>query len=91
MEAVKMDRRHDDLLTARLETILDKGVTYITWNEIYRWYGVQKIAANTYRDIKSRWQEISQGKLGMLKAVNIPYTGGVYLIAEKHIKPFFDE
>ncbi len=86
-----MDRRHDDLLTTRLEAIIDKGVTHITWNELYRWYGVQKIAANTYRDIKSRWHDISEGKLGVLKVVNLQYSGGIYLIADKHIKPFHDE
>jgi len=86
-----MDRRHDDLLTARLEMILDDGMTFLAWREIYRWYDVQKIAAGTYRDIKSRWQEISRGKFGLLKQIDLPNAGGIFLIAERHIKPFHDE
>jgi hypothetical protein len=86
-----MEKRYDDLLSSRLEEILDKGITYFTWNEIYRWYGVQKIAAGTYRDIKSRWQEISRGKLGELMEINLPNACGVYLTAAKQVKTFYPE
>lgn len=56
-----MEKRHDDLLTSRLEEIYTKGVTYISWNELYLWYDVQAIAARTYRDLVNRWDDLSSG------------------------------
>jgi len=81
-----MERRYDDLLTSHLESVLDEGCTYIAWGALYRWYGVEKIAAGTYRDLESRWQEVSKGtKLGRL--LHIPNEGGTFLLAEKSVKP----
>jgi hypothetical protein len=56
-----MDKRHDDMLTSRLEQIYTDGAAYISWNELYLWYDVQAIAARTYRDLSSRWDALSQG------------------------------
>jgi hypothetical protein len=53
-----VERRYDDLLTARIEDAINNGVSHITWNELYLWYGVQKIAANTWRDLNARMKEI---------------------------------
>ena len=90
---MRIDKRHSDILTNRLEHILDAGCVHILWNELYRWYGVRKIAARTYRDIADRWQEVSEGLIlhgrrpafGSLKMVK--GGDGVYLFAEKTIKP----
>lgn len=54
-----MQKRHDDILTSRLEEIYTNGAAYISWNELYLWYGVQAIAARTYRDLSTRWDDIS--------------------------------
>lgn len=56
-----MQKRHDDILTSRLEEIYTNGVAYVSWNELYLWYDVQAIAARTYRDLSNRWDEISAG------------------------------
>lgn len=61
-EEETMDRRHSDMLNSRLEEILTKRCTYISWNELYLWYGAQKLAAMSYRDLEERLQEISAGK-----------------------------
>lgn len=58
-----MDKRQDDILTSRLEEILTSGCTFISWNELYVWYGVQKLAAGTYRDLAMRWDELSSGRI----------------------------
>lgn len=87
-----MDKRHDDLLTARLEEIVTKGCTYIAWNELYLWYGVQKLAARTYRDLAERWDEISSAQdltsLGKLAFVQSPWrkggsSPGIYLFGSE--------
>jgi len=80
-----MERRYSDILTSRLEHIVDGGCVHILWNEIYRWYEVGKIAARTYRDIAERWQEVSEGKYGGLKIVK--EASGIYFFAEKNIEP----
>ena len=51
-----MERRHDELLTTRLEDAMLNGCSHITWNELYHWYGMRKLAAGTYRDLKRRWR-----------------------------------
>jgi len=75
-----MNKRHDDLLTSRLEEIITKGCTYISWNELYLWYGVAKLAARTYRDLAERWTEITEAhelaQLGKLAFVQSPWGKG---------------
>lgn len=75
-----MDKRHDELLTSRLEEIVTKGCTSIAWNELYLWYGVQKLAARTYRDLAERWDEIATAndleRLGKLAFVQSPWSRG---------------
>ncbi len=53
-----MERRHDYLLTARLEDALYNGCAHITWEELYLWYGVRKLAAGTFRDLHQRWVDL---------------------------------
>lgn len=64
-----MEKRYDDLLTTRLENVFDQGCAHVLWSELYRWYGVQRIAARLNRDLESRWQDISEGKAGQLYRV----------------------
>ena len=74
-----MDKRHDDMLTSRLEEIVTKGCTYVAWNELYLWYGVAKLAARTYRDLAERWDEIMEAQgleLGKLAFVQSPWGKG---------------
>lgn len=52
-----MERRHEELLKARLEDAALHGCSHITQQELYLWYGVQKVAANTYRDLVRKWDE----------------------------------
>ncbi len=83
-----MERRHDEILTARLEDVLLNGCSHITWQELYHWYGVQKLAANTWRDLKKRWEEVTEGrKAGPLKMVE--GRGGMFL-HDGHKSKFVD-
>jgi hypothetical protein len=95
-----MQKRHDDELTNRLEKILTDGCTYVSWNELYLWYGVQKLAVGTYRDLAMRWDEISQGKtmpdgssLGTLVFVQSPTknTPGIYLFGSEMPQEIYEE
>lgn len=83
-----MQKRHDDILTTRLETVIDEGVCYLSWAELYRWYDTKKIAARSYRDIDTRWSELSKGALGALKFIE--GQAGMYLFAEKEILSIAD-
>lgn len=82
-----MRKDHDYELTRRLEKIITDGCAFISWNELYLWYGMQKLAAGTYRDLANRWAEVSEGyligdePLGELNFVQSPskVSAGMYL------------
>ena len=78
-----MQKRHDDILSARLEQVVHAGVAHILWNELYTWYETQKIAARTWRDLSQRWDEISEGDEGRL--MKVEGSGGIFLISEESI------
>lgn len=76
-----MEKRHESLITNRLEEILAHGAVKILWNELYLWYGAKRIAAGTYTNLQDRWKEIGKGKL---KCVEAP--GGVWLFSSEDVK-----
>lgn len=82
-----MDKMHQNQLTARLEDAYLNGCSHITWNELYHWYGVKKIAAGTLRDLQSRWEDISEGETGALMQVS--GRGGIFIFGKESIKPVF--
>jgi len=82
-----MEKRHDELLTTRLEEVYDNGVAYVTWSELYRWYDTRKIAAGTLRNLSQRWDELSNGKYGGLQGVR--NDGGMFLTAEGYVEPVY--
>ncbi len=93
-----MDKRYDDILTAKLERILTDGCVYISWNELYLWYDVLKLAAGTYRDLARRWDELSSEKiegakslLGSLVFIQSPMkpSSGIYLFGSKMPEPIY--
>jgi hypothetical protein len=64
-----MERRHEELLTARLEEAMLNGYARFTWSELRHWYEKDKLAAGTYRDMARRWREITNKKTGPLMMV----------------------
>ncbi len=55
-----METYHEPQLYSRLDELFLRGQTFISWKEMYLWYGVEKIAARTYRDILRRWTEYTK-------------------------------
>jgi hypothetical protein len=55
-----MERRHEYMLTARLEEAAAGGCSHITLPELHLWFGVKKLANGTYRDLANRWDEAVQ-------------------------------
>lgn len=82
-----MERLHQNNLTARLEDAFLNGCSHITWNELYHWYGVQKIAAGTYRDLQTQWDELTDGDSGPLMMID--GRGGIFIFAKKNIKSVY--
>jgi hypothetical protein len=81
-----MEKRHQDMLNARLEDAFLNGVSHVTKEELMLWYGVQKLAARTIRDIEARWLELTNGEGGRL--MKIPGRGGFFIFAESLSAPF---
>lgn len=84
-----MQKLHDDLLTARLESVLDAGVAHILWNELYRWYDTKKIAARTLRDLNQRWFDLTGGECGSL--MKVEGMSGIFLMAEHSINVVYND
>ncbi|MDE2166428.1 MAG: hypothetical protein KGJ66_08835 [Alphaproteobacteria bacterium] len=79
-----MLKRHEDILMTRLEEISTKQVTQIAWNELYLWYGVQKIAVKTYRDLLDRWHSVwTDDEDDELGFIDVP--GGICLFRKKTV------
>lgn len=57
-----MIKRHEEQLWARLDQLFANGTTFISWGEIYHWYGIQRIAKAPWRDIKARWEQLLDEK-----------------------------
>ena len=52
-----MQKRHDDLLTQRIDEVVNRGVTYIAWWELNFWYDAKRISKNIWRDLRERFME----------------------------------
>jgi hypothetical protein len=50
-----MEKRHDDLLTARIEEVAANGWAFIQWWEAYLWTGQKKLGKNFWRDLEARF------------------------------------
>ena len=57
-----MIKRHEEQLWARLDQLYANGTTFMSWGEIYHWYGVQRISKAPWRDIKARWEQLLEEK-----------------------------
>jgi len=89
-----MQIRHEEILTSRLEEAALCGCSHITWEELYLWYGAQKIAAGTWRDLARRWEKVlesmkeiklpSSGDPG--KLMRIDGRGGIFILGDKLLK-----
>lgn len=76
-------KRHQDILTARLEDAFLNGTSHITWNELYYWYDAQRITVGIYRDLEERWQAITGGDKGMLNKVE--GRNGIYIFGSDSV------
>ena len=88
-----MERRHEEALMARLEEAASQGCAHIATGELHQWYGVKKLAAGTWRDLASRWNEVVASvrqfqpnfrEPGQLMSVN--GKNGMFLFGEKLVE-----
>lgn len=80
-----MERRHEETLLARLEDAMLHGCSHVTEDELRLWYGVEKLAARSWRDLCERWQELTGGKRGQL--MGISGRNGYFLYGQKSSTP----
>ncbi len=57
-----MLQRHEQQLWVRLDELYANGTTFISYNELYHWYDIRRIAKKPWRDIKLRWGELLEEK-----------------------------
>jgi hypothetical protein len=51
----KLSTFHEAKLEQKLEELYKDRQTVVRWDDLYLWYGVQKISSRTYRDLLERW------------------------------------
>ncbi len=89
-----MEKRYDEQLTTKLEEIITHGATLINWAEVRKWYGIQRVAAATYRDISNRWDELTGGKYGDIICVPVkhvwPENYGFWAFSNKSLRLLTD-
>ena len=78
------EQRHSDELSARLEAVQGEGVAHVLFSELYRWYGVQKLAAGTFGDLRKRFETLTNGRLGELYCVE--GSNGYFLMGKRRLK-----
>ncbi len=57
-----MIKRHEEQLWTRLDQLYANGTTFISWGDLYHWYGIKRIAKAPWRDIKARWEQLLEEK-----------------------------
>lgn len=83
-----MDKRHDDLLTNRLEAVVHNGMVFIGVNELRAWYGLQRLGVRSWRDLAARWDQVKGEKGGDL--LRIRKLGGFYFFDSKTVKSIIE-
>ena len=43
---------------SRLDELYANGITYISYNELYYWYGIDRLAKRPWRDIRGKWESL---------------------------------
>jgi hypothetical protein len=54
-----MDKRHEATLLNRLERVFTHGVTEIHKEEIKLWFGQERVARRTWREVSGYWADIA--------------------------------
>lgn len=72
-----MEKRHDDLLTARIEELAEKGWSFIHWWEAYLWYDQKKLGKNFWRDLEARFANACAQKVPPKLYIYEKFCGGV--------------
>lgn len=57
-----MNKRHEEQLWSRLDSLYVSGVVFMSWDELYHWYGTERLAKAPWRDIKARWESLLEEK-----------------------------
>lgn len=69
-----MERRFVAKLAGRFDNVEDRGVSYLTDQEVSRWWERQRITRSIWQDLQERWAERSEVPL------KIAYRAGRYLL-----------
>lgn len=84
-----MDKRHDDILTTRLETVVHNGMVFIGVNELRAWYGLKRLGSRCWKDLAARWNDVKGEDGGEL--MKIRKLGGFYFFDSNTVKSVMQE
>jgi hypothetical protein len=55
-----MQKIYESQLRQVLDELYKKTVVAVPWNDIYMWFGTQKIAKTPYRHLQKEWEELCE-------------------------------
>ena len=80
-----MEKRYQDQVWARLDSLYANGTTFISWGEIYHWYDLKRIAKTPWRDLLEKWKELLLAKKEKFSDVQVAEVrGGVSLFFSRN-------
>lgn len=86
-----MQKRHADQLLNRLDQLYTHGNTFISWAELYYWYGIERLTKGPWKDIQSHWAEILDDRNEKyLDPLVSEKQGGLLFFFEPTAKPLSD-
>ena len=57
---VAVKREHEALLNTALDQLFLRGSVSILWEELYYWYGAERLGRRSFRDIIERWEALCE-------------------------------
>jgi|GEM_PF-4367222 len=76
--ALPSDKRHRSALLGRAEKAWLHGTSYISWDELYLWFDVTKIAKTPFRGIAEAFEEVTGNDEFEVKFIEA--RGGITLV-----------
>lgn len=55
-----LEKHHDIALKAKLDDLFLTGYCFLSWNELYHWFNITKIAKAPWREIAEQWNDLCE-------------------------------
>jgi len=75
-----MLRRYEDSLDLLLDRLFLDGAASVRWDDVYVWFGAERLSKGAYREMLKRWEDLCVGHHGYKVAPEVSVLGSKYLM-----------